>query len=285
MYNLITFMLIILIPTFLGLLITTNVKENAKPIIGVGIIIALIIGYMYIPGKLPLSKKVLENALLYYENGNNDKFYQKNFLLIPRDRQIFIELLNQQKFYPLMDDLQYFYGNSHQFELFDTNYMDYCRLNINADTYSTLSKGKKYYRFQASSELLELADRLSRAYGPTAYDNTQIDSLNTQISLKESKDYTYFFDLTLKAEDTETLVIEINLYYEYNKNEFSLTYLLDESPITNFKDTIEVSMIKGKDAYLKEAKDCQLIIRGQHIVEGEIVPFQKLIDIDELISE
>jgi len=283
MYILVTFILIILIPTFFGLLITTNIKENAKPIIGVGIVIALIIGYMYIPGKLPLSKEVVENALVYYEGGNSDKFYQKNFLLIPDDRQIFIDLLNQQKFYPLMDDRQYFYGISQQFELFDADYMDHCWLNINADTYSTLSKGKKDYRFQASSELLELADKLSRAYGPTAYDNTQIDSLNTKLNLKESKEHTYFFDLDLKTEDTETLITEINLYYEYNNNESSLSYLLNESPISNFKDTIEVSMIRGKAPYIKEAKDCQLIIRGQHIVEGEIVPFQKLVDMDELL--
>ena len=285
MYIMFTFILIILIPTFLGLLFTTNIKENINFITIVALGITFILGYMYIPSSLPVNKNLIENPLVYYENQNTDKSYQDKFLLMPMDIDAFMTLLKQQKFYRLMDDRQYYYGNSKQFELFDKEYMEHGRLSINKDTYSALSIGNKNYRFKANIELIELADTLSRQYRLVAYDSTDIESLDNSLTLKDVSNDTYLFDLMLQTLDDDTLITELNLYYAYSNDSSSLSYLLSESPIKSFNDSFETYKTRGQDEYLQEIKDCQLIIRGQHRVGEGVVPFQQLIDMNVLITE
>lgn len=114
-----------------------------KPIAIIGLGITIILGYMYIPTRLPVSKNFIDSSLVYYDGHGGDKYYQEKFVLIPSDKDRFVSLLNQQKFYNLMDDRQYYFSKSKQFELFDLDYRNHYWLNINAHTFSTLSKSKK----------------------------------------------------------------------------------------------------------------------------------------------
>lgn len=284
MYIIFTFVLIILIPTFLALIVTGNIKQNIKAIVGVGVILALILGYLYIPHRLPLNKTILETSSLYYQSDTYDKHYQRNFLLLPRDRADLVALLSQQKFYPLMEDRSSNLGHYKIFEVIGQETLSHCRIKISENGFSTLDNNNRAYHFKASKTFIQLVDEFSKKYDSVLYDNSEMASLEIDLNLTALQKNTYALDLNIHTKDTDTLITEINRYYEYNSTHESVGFLLNASPVHDFEDEIEISMTRGTAEHLHQVKDCKLIIRGQYNDGEGLMPFQKLVDLDELID-